>query len=543
MTATRASGTWLAAIVLSSVAVASCARDRAHPASEAIEKILSATAPVGTGRAVWNDVRTFYRLRALAPAWIDDSAPSKRAREALRVIGSAGAHGLLASDYDDQGLAKSIDELTSLAEDTPAADRMATLAALDVRVSTALLSLGRDVAVGRTTPAAFDRRWKVRRETPDFAASLNEALKGNLDLWLASIQPRHPEYAALQQALFDMSGVRKRGGWPKVPAGTFKSGSSHRSVITLRQRLAATGELEPARRGRPAPEPLYDSRVEAAVRAFQEHHALKATGVVDAATLAAMNVGVEERLRQIAINLERWRWMPDDFGARHLIINIPYFHVVAREQGKVVSDIRVVVGKPGNETPVFSSSMDRVVFSPYWNIPETIVSGETVPAVARDAGYLARNNIEILRVSNGGSERVDPSSVEWDDPGALQGLAFRQRPGAKNALGHVKFLFNNPYNVYLHDTPADNLFARRGRAFSHGCVRVEEPAALAKYVLRDQPEWTEPRIFAAMQSGNEKAVMLRDPIPVHIVYFTAWVDDRGGIHFQPDVYGYDGKQR
>jgi murein L,D-transpeptidase YcbB/YkuD len=235
--------------------------------------------------------------------------------------------------------------------------------------------------------------------------------------------------------------------------------------------------------------------------------------------------------------------MPDDFGARHLVVNIPHFHVVAREQGKVVSDIRVVVGKPGNETPVFSSTMDRVVFSPYWNIPDTIVSGETVPAVAKDAGYLARNNIEILRVSESGAERVDPSSVAWDDPDALQDLAFRQRPGARNALGHVKFLFTNPYNVYLHDTPADNLFARRGRAFSHGCIRVEEPAALAKYVLRGQPEWTESRILAAMHSGAEKAVTLREPIPVHIVYFTAWVDAAGGIHFQPDVYGYDRRQK
>ena len=542
MTAPRAAGTWLA-IFLSSVAVASCAHDRVHPASDAIERMLSAAAPPGLERAVWNDVRVFYRLRALAPAWIDDSAPSKRAREALRVIGTASAHSLFASNYDDQDLAKSIDELTASAPDQHAADRISTLAALDVRVSTALLSLGRDVAVGRTTPAAIDKRWKMRRESPDFAASLNEALKGNLDVWLASIQPRHPEYAALQKALVDMSGVRKRGGWPKVPAGTFKRGASHRSVITLRQRLAATGELVPPRGSRSTTPSAYDSQVEAAVRAFQEHHALKATGVVDATTLAAMNVGVDERLRQISINLDRWRWMPDDFGARHFIVNIPYFHVVARERGKVVSDIRVVVGKPGNETPVFSSSMDRVVFSPYWNIPETIVSGETVPAVARDAGYLARNNIEILRVSNRGAERIDPSSVEWDDPGALQELAFRQRPGAKNALGHVKFLFNNPYNVYLHDTPADDLFARRGRAFSHGCVRVEEPAALAQYVLRDQPEWTEPRILAAMHSGTEKAVMLRDPIPVHIVYFTAWVDDQGGIHFQPDVYGYDLKQR
>jgi murein L,D-transpeptidase YcbB/YkuD len=287
---------------------------------------------------------------------------------------------------------------------------------------------------------------------------------------------------------------------------------------------------------------MFDGAVEAAVRAFQEHHALKATGIVDAATLAAMNVTVDERLRQIALNLERWRWMPDDFGERHLIVNLPYFHVVAREHGKVVSDIRVVVGKPGNETPIFSSEMQSIVFSPYWNIPDTIVAGETAPAIARDERYLTRNNIEILRVSNGGAERVDPSTIDWNRPDVVEELAFRQRPGAGNALGHVKFVFTNPYNVYLHDTPADNLFSRRGRAFSHGCIRVEEPEALAKYVLRDQPEWDEPKILKAMKTGVEKHVRLRTSIPVHIVYFTAWVDDRGGIHFQPDVYGYDKRQ-
>lgn len=542
MTGLRASGVWLAVIFATFAADAACTKRRAHVASGELQNIVAKPAPAGTRRAVWDDVRAFYAQREHAPAWIGNSAPSARAKDALRVIESANEHGLLASDYDEQTFARLLGELSTAEADQASADRLTRLAEFDVRVTTALLGLGRDVAIGRTTPVSIDRRWKVRRKAPDVAGSLNTAIGGELAKWLGAIEPRHPEYAALQKALADMTGVRRRGGWPKVPAGVFKRDVSHRSVITLRQRLAATGELQPADQRRPEVRAKYDSGVENAVRAFQEHHALKATGVVDAVTQAAMNVSVDERIRQITLNLERWRWMPDDFGARHFIVNIPYFHVVAREHGKPVTDIRVVVGKPGNETPIFSSEMDTVVFSPYWNIPDTIVSGETAPAVAKDAGYLARNNIEVLRVSNSGAERVDPSTIEWDDPAAVQELAFRQRPGAKNALGHVKFLFTNPYNVYLHDTPADNLFARRGRAFSHGCIRIEEPAALAKYVLRDQPDWTEPRILAAMHAGVEKAVKLAQPIPVHVVYFTAWVDERGGIHFQPDVYGYDRKQ-
>jgi murein L,D-transpeptidase YcbB/YkuD len=231
--------------------------------------------------------------------------------------------------------------------------------------------------------------------------------------------------------------------------------------------------------------------------------------------------------------------MPDDLGDRHFIVNIPYFHLLAREHGKPVKDIRVIVGQPGKETPVFSADMTTVVFSPYWNIPDSIAEGETAPKAARDPEFLARNNIEIFRVSKSGTTAVDPSKVDWDDASALKELSFRQKPGDKNALGHVKFLFPNSFDVYLHDTPTDNLFGRTGRAFSHGCVRVEEPEELAKYVLRGYPEWDETRILEAMNAGVEKQVKLTQTIPVHIVYFTAWVDDAGGLHFQPDIYGYD----
>ena len=277
----------------------------------------------------------------------------------------------------------------------------------------------------------------------------------------------------------------------------------------------------------------------AAVKSFQELHSIAATGVVDDKTLAALNVPLDWRIQQVAINLQRWRWMPDDLGERHFFVNIPYYHLVARESGKPVMDIRVVVGKPGNNTPIFSEDMETVVFSPYWNIPDTIAENETAPAVARDPNYLARQGIEILRVSASGTATLNASEVDWDNPEAVKGLVFRQRPGDGNALGHVKFLFPNPHNVYLHDTPADALFAKPGRAFSHGCIRVEEPEALAKYVLKGYPEWDDEAIFAAMRSGVEKHVKMKTKIPVHIAYFTAWVDENGGLHFQPDIYGYD----
>jgi murein L,D-transpeptidase YcbB/YkuD len=315
-----------------------------------------------------------------------------------------------------------------------------------------------------------------------------------------------------------------------------KAGQWNKAVVPLRQRLAVSGYL-PAEAPRDSAQ--YDHDVEHAIRAFQQAHGLKVTGALDPATLNALNVPLATRINQVVMNLDRWRWMPDDLGDHHFIVNVPYYHLIARENGKPTLDIRVVVGKRGNETPIFSDVMEHVVFSPYWNVPPSIAAEETLPALARDPNYLQRMNMEVV----GRNGRVVPAAaIPWGDPGALRAYSIRQRPGSNNALGHVKFMFPNEHNVYLHDTPADSLFSRVGRAYSHGCVRVEEPEALAQYVLRNQDEWTPANIKRAMYSGNERYVKLPTPIPVHIVYFTAWVDDNGGLHFQDDVYGYDTKQ-
>jgi len=489
---------------------------------------------------VWDDVRKFYEQRQDAPAWLNDGKTSGADR-VLQALRSAREHGFAPEDYGEPQLTERLAALQQSKEGSGGApDRVQRIAELDARLTTALLALGRDVAVGRTTPNALDNRWKARRELPDLAGTLGQSAGSDPKAWLDTVRPKHPEYAALQQALINLEGQREKGGWSAVPSPGFAPGRSNPSMPALRQRLAAAGHLKDAEAS--STSLVYSKEDETAVRAFQDLHALKATGIVDAATLAAMNVSIDDRIRQIALNLERWRWMPDDFGSRHLIVNIPYYHLTARENGQPVMDMRVVVGKPDHKTPIFSSEMTTVVFSPYWNIPDSIVEGETAPAIARDPAYLAKNNIEILDVSKSGATPVDYASVNWDDAAQLRHLAFRQRPGPGNALGHVKFLFPNAFDVYLHDTPADALFARPGRAFSHGCVRVEEPEMLAKYVLRGYEEWDDARILEAMNAGVEKHVKLKESIPVHIVYFTAWVDEKGGLHFQPDVYGYDAEQ-
>lgn len=457
-------------------------------------------------------MRAFYTQRENAPAWVDVRRPTDHAVKALAILNTARRHGFDPADYD----AAALEELGQSVEkiDKQSPERLSKLAEFDARLTASLLKFGKDVAIGRQNG---DAHFKARRKAPDLVAALTAAID-DPEKFVDAVRPPHPEYVALSKALDDLNGQKAKGGWVRVPSA---------SSPELQQRLAQSGHFKEG------------GDLQAAVKSFQELHSIPATGKVDAATLAALNVPLEQRIQQVAINLQRWRWMPDDLGERHFLVNIPYFHLIARESGKPVMDIRVVVGKPGNNTPIFSEDMETVVFSPYWNIPDTIAENETAPAVARDPNYLARQGIEILRVSSSGTQTLNPSDVDWDNPEALKGLAFRQRPGASNALGHVKFLFPNPYNVYLHDTPADALFAKPGRAFSHGCIRVEEPETLAKYVLKGYSEWPDDKIFEAMRSGVEKFVKLKEKIPVHIVYFTAWVDENGGLHFQPDIYGYD----
>jgi murein L,D-transpeptidase YcbB/YkuD len=253
--------------------------------------------------------------------------------------------------------------------------------------------------------------------------------------------------------------------------------------------------------------------------------------------IAARDVSAADRVAQIELNLERWRWLPEQLGDHYILVNVPTFQLQAIEHGKVTLAMRVVAGKADETpTPIFSDEMTEVVLSPYWNVPTSILRKETIPAILRDPGYLDRNELEVVQAGH----VVPASSVDWSDPDLR--VQVRQRPGAKNSLGLVKFVFPNHFNVYLHDTPAKTLFEKIERDFSHGCVRVEQPLDLARYVLRDQPEWTDEKIQAAMQAGTERAVKLKEPIPVYLTYFTAW-EENGDIQVGTDVYGYDARQR
>jgi murein L,D-transpeptidase YcbB/YkuD len=408
--------------------------------------------------------------------------------------------------------------------------------AMDVWLTYLYMKYASDLADGVSDLAHADPKWKISPEAFDPLAELERALRDNrVAESLMELTPTDPDYRALRKALADHRAQASRGSWPPVPPNIkAKPGQQSTQVAALARRLAASGDFKGPvpPEGQPA---AYGLELQESVRRFQRRHGLTDDAVVSPALAAELNVPLDARIHQIELNMERWRWLPRDLGRRHILVNIPDMRLDVRERGNVPLTMRVVVGKQDTPTPIFNDEMTYLVFAPYWNVPPDIAEKETLPSVLKDPDFLARTNMEVVDDSG---RAVDAESIDLSAPGRYR---FRQRPGTSNSLGLVKFMFPNQFNVYLHDTPADSLFARASRSLSHGCVRLEQPEKLAAYVLRDQPEWTPERINEAMHGQEERPVKLKERIPVYIGYWTARVSADGLVQFRKDVYGIDGR--
>lgn len=354
---------------------------------------------------------------------------------------------------------------------------------------------------------------------------------------VTTVAEQRSPYARLQQVREHYARIAADGGWERVNLKkTIRSGESDPGVALLRERLQITGDYS----GGPASDPyVYDQSLETAVVRFQKRHGLAVDGVVGPNTLSAINVPVEERIAQLDLNIERLASFPADDGTRRIIVNIPEFTLRAFDNGSEELQMNVVVGKTSSRlrTPVFSDEIEYIVFKPYWNVPRSITVHEYLPKIEGDSTYLARSGFQVVTSSGA---RLDPGHVtaEMISEGDIR---LRQAPGRGNALGDVKFIFPNRYGVYLHDSPHKSLFNRSSRAYSHGCVRVAEPENLAVWVLKEQEEeedWDLERVKDSMKR-NRKHVPLSQKIPVHIVYWTAYVEADGTVNFLEDIYGHD----
>ncbi len=324
--------------------------------------------------------------------------------------------------------------------------------------------------------------------------------------------------------------------WPEIPTGdAIEVGDSSSRVEPLRKRLAATGDLNEAEAATGLR--TYDNRLAEAVKHFQRRHGLVDDGVLGPNTTKALNVRPSERVEQLQLNLKRLQDLPDTSGGRFLFVNIPEFTVRAYENGREVMQMGVIVGEEydGKQTPVFDDKMEYVVFNPYWNVPDGIARDEIVPKAKQDRSYLQQNGYEITSNWGPNANVFDAQTTSLDRVASGE-LKIRQKPGPKNALGRVKFMFPNKYAIYLHGTPDDALFDNTTRAYSHGCIRVAKPAELAAYVLRNNPEWTRDRIDSALNGSEYQRVDLEEKIPVHILYLTAFVDQDGTVQFREDLY-------
>jgi murein L,D-transpeptidase YcbB/YkuD len=489
---------------------------------------------------------TLAQSDARATPWLDQGRPSALAQEAVALLAQAQADGL---HQDDYRVSQLTDELLALQRSGTLAPALAER--FDRELTIQMTAFLHDLALGRVSarevhhnfgdvPARqFDARAVLHRalETGDLQAAVNEA------------RPTFPLYAALWRALEQYRALAENRAWdealPPLVGNKLEVGQAYDGMPIVAARLVALGDLDA--RDAAILEPNIDSSfrytpfLRDAVKRFQSRHGLDTDGIIGQQTLAALNVTPAQRVEQIALSMERVRWTPLQQGSRLIVVNIPGFMLYGYQIGPdhridIQVEMRVVIGRALNHrTPLFDEDMRFIEFSPYWNIPASIARAEVIPAIRRDPGYFARQQLEFVTPQGSILSALTDERLAAVLAGQLR---IRQRPGPHNALGDIKFIFPNNQHIFIHHTPATQLFDRSRRDFSHGCIRAEDPVALAKFVLADAPEWTEARIRQAMSAGRSTTIRLAKPVPVVIAYSTVIARD-GVVYFYPDIYGHD----
>jgi murein L,D-transpeptidase YcbB/YkuD len=482
------------------------------------------------------DVKTFYDAGANSPAWIQSGRPSAQAVAMIDLFKQASLKGLDPDDYDAARWDARIAKLQQKPSDTD-------LAHIDLAMTVCAMRYVSDLRTGGVNPQHFKFGLDFGPRKYDLPEFLRTEVLTATDVpaLIAKDEPPYEGYRRAENALAAYIKLAGAGDAPSLPVP--QKGVRPRMTFSgtpqLVARLRQLGDLAP-NTALPANATTYDGAVVDAVKHFQVRHGLEPDGVLGKGTIAELNRPLSYRVRQLDLTLERYRWIPPNFPEPPIIVNIPEFALrTMRKQPAEFLTMKVIVGKAvRKQTPVFADNMRYLIFRPYWNVPPSIQRSELVPKTERDPSYLADHGFEIV---NNSGDVVSDGAVSDSVMSGLRsgGLSIRQKPGPKNALGLVKFIFPNAYNVYLHSTPEPELFTRARRDFSHGCIRVENPAALAAWVLRDKPEWTVDRIRAVMNGNTTMQVNLAKPVPVLILYSTAVVEPDGEVRFFDDIYGHD----
>lgn len=498
----------------------------ADPAAAAIHsQLISADPSLRVLPATRDALLAQYAAQAYRPIWLKDGKLTDRGKDVLQLLAAAGEEGLEPQSYLPTGLA-------SFASPLPEYDP-AAMARLDIDLSAATLRYARDASGGQFDPARLSRYHDVAPPwvAPDQALRVIAFSPFAAD-YLRGLNPTHPAYGAMKTALADLRAIEAEPRDDKILDGDIvKKGGSDARIPAVRTRLAELGfTAEPADEADPY---LLDAELSVQLRLFQKQAGVRVSGALGPQTVTALNnAGTGGSIDKLLDNMERLRWLPRDLGKRYVFVNQPAFEATVMKDGKPEWTTRVIVGKPDTQTSVFHDEMEMVVFNPSWGVPPSIIANEYLPKLRNDPGYLDRLGFKVVTQQG---KVVPSSSVSWWEYGSKVPYGIQQPPGEKNALGELKFLFPNSHDIYMHDTPSRELFEKDMRAFSHGCVRVQDPRQFASVVLGMTPE----EVAAKVESRDSTTVRLKEKLPVHITYFTAWPDAAGNMFYFNDIYGRD----
>jgi len=483
-------------------------------------------------------IPAFYQQRGFAPAWCSDEGIFPQTESLIAEIRNAYNEGLRPEDFhlaSIELLLQSIEKNQILGQTIGPE----TWVDLDLLLTDAFMLYSAHLLAGRVNPETIHTDWIVVNLSIDLIDILQSALSANqVGQALRDLRPSHPGYKRLKQFLVHYRKKAKNVDEPPLLLETsLRKGDRGVPVRYLHERLTILGDMEPSAIDTID---LFDEVMEEAVQRFQKRHGLKPDGIVGPRTLAMLNIPIQRRIRQIELNMERWRWIPRDPGSRYILVNVADFKLRVVENHQKILEMRVVVGRPFRRTPVFSSKLTYMVINPFWNIPTTIAIKDILPRIRENNNYITQQKIKIFSDWGKGAIELDPDTIDWNqvDPKNFP-FKLRQDPGYRNALGRIKFMFPNKFSVYLHDTPKRSLFKETVRDFSSGCIRTEKPIELAAYLLQDSPQWTSKKLLDVIKTGERKIIQTKRPIAVHLQYWTAWVDENNVLHFRDDIYDRD----
>jgi murein L,D-transpeptidase YcbB/YkuD len=498
-----------------------------------LEQQLSAPAfPIFTKTDIAN-LQQFYAARKYKPVWLGTGAESPLLEIALTFIANAKNEGLDSQDYQLQ-------QLQQLQQQAP--QSLPAAIELELRTTQSLMKLTKDLSRGRLQATAADPDWHIRQSTFEAAAFLHKAIKTDrLQQSLDDLSPKQSSYLSLKQTLMRYQNlINDHTDWIHIPSTpAIRPGNMDTLIPLIRQRILQAYAVDDMAEYRlDSNESLhYDDELVTAVKAFQVQHGLNPDGVIGKNTIRAFNIPLAWKIRQLRINMERLRWLPRNLGKRYILVNTAGFRLTAVEQGVPALNMRIIVGLDYRSTPSFNSAFSHMVLNPSWTVPATIARKDLLPKQQKDPTYFTAAGFKVYSSYARDAEAIDPHTIDWRAIKAGFPYLLRQDPGAQNALGRIKFMFPNSFDIYLHDTPSKSLFQKDIRTFSSGCIRLEKPMELAAFLLNTQqiPD----KFRTDMDSGKTVTAHLPRQLPVYLVYSTAWVDEQEKVHFSPDIYGRD----